>query len=99
MADDPIKAPAYYAGREHEPIDVTTEWAGNWPPNVAQHIGNAIKYLARLGLKGDPIQDLRKAIQYLLWVLAWYETGSIRGRMYEIVDAKLDTPLGSGGKP
>jgi hypothetical protein len=29
-------------------------------------VGNATKYLARLGKKGDPIEDIDKAIHYLM---------------------------------
>lgn len=28
-------------------------------------IGNAVKYLWRAGRKGDPVQDLRKAVWYI----------------------------------
>ena len=29
------------------------------------HLGNAIKYVCRAGHKGDPVEDLKKAIHYL----------------------------------
>ena len=30
------------------------------------HLGNAIKYVCRAGHKGDPLEDLDKAIHYLI---------------------------------
>ena len=33
--------------------------------NLNYHLGNAIKYVCRAGHKGDPVEDLKKAIHYL----------------------------------
>ena len=52
--------------------------------DVAEHygfcIGNAIKYLWRAGLKGDTIEDLKKA--------RWYLDREIRRREKELEDQR-----------
>lgn len=55
-----ISNPAYYCeGRKYEPRKVIADWGLNFA------LGNAIKYLSRAGRKGDKIEDLKKAIQYI----------------------------------
>lgn len=63
---DAVNHPTHYTsspakcqdcGRPIECIDVTQHM--NFP------VGNATKYLWRLGLKGDPIEQLRKARAYI----------------------------------
>ena len=54
----------------HEPFAVIEVWSHGWPGNkmVAYLLGNALKYIARLGSKGDldkAKEDLDKAIHYL----------------------------------
>ncbi len=57
--NDPVSAPAHY--RSHP--------SGVECIDIAKHepycIGAALKYIWRRNLKGAPIQDLGKAIQYL----------------------------------
>ena len=54
------KAPAHYVeGRTIEPRSVVKDWELNW------NLGNALKYVARCGRKGDAVEDLRKAITFL----------------------------------
>jgi len=78
MAHDPINHPAHYTssparcpecGRGIECID------------VAEHLGfclgNVLKYVWRAGLKGDEIEDLRKA--------RWYLDREIARRSHEVV--------------
>lgn len=54
----------YYAnGRNYEPIDVIRDWDLNF------NLGNAVKYISRFGRKGtrgDAVEDLNKAIDYLI---------------------------------
>jgi hypothetical protein len=58
--DDAVNAPAHYvSGRFIEPLDVIEDWA------LPYHLGNAVKYIARAGRKGNAAQDIRKAIFYL----------------------------------
>lgn len=57
---DPVRKPSHYiAGRTIEPIDVIEDWA------LGYHLGNTLKYIARAGRKGDPVEDIDKAIWYL----------------------------------
>ena len=61
MSDD-INAPDHYVlGRKYEPIDVMEDWQliNN------NYVACAFKYIARCGRKGDPLQDLKKAVYYL----------------------------------
>lgn len=58
MSDD-INNPAHYtAGRTIEPIDIVEDWG------LGFHLGNALKYLARVGRKDDAAKDLRKLVWY-----------------------------------
>ena len=56
---DPVSHPAHY----------TTHPSGVECVQIAEHfgfcVGNAIKYLWRAGLKGNAIEDLRKAAWYI----------------------------------
>lgn len=57
-----IHAPSHYVeGRHIQPCEVMESWG------LVQHhyIACAFKYLARAGRKGDPCQDLNKALWYL----------------------------------
>jgi hypothetical protein len=57
--NDPVNSPSHYTDVVPgiECIEVTRHF------NFAR--GNAIKYVWRAGMKGDAIQDLRKAIYYI----------------------------------
>jgi len=57
---DNIKKPDHYCeGREYEPKDVIRDWGLNF------NLGSAVKYISRAGRKGDKLEDLRKAKQFL----------------------------------
>lgn len=57
---DSVSRPSHYTeGRKYEPRKVIADWGLNF------NLGNAVKYLSRAGRKGDKIEDLRKAIQYI----------------------------------
>lgn len=57
---DAVCKPAHYTeGRKYEPRKVIADWCLNF------NLGNAVKHIARAGRKGDKIEDLRKAIQYI----------------------------------
>lgn len=59
---DNVQHPSHYcAGRKYEPADVIEDWglSKDW------HLGNALKYIARAGRKGDLKEDVSKAIWYL----------------------------------
>ncbi len=56
-----VDHPAHYGGGEnpYEAIKVIEAWQLDFC------LGNAVKYIARAGKKGDGIEDLRKARWYL----------------------------------
>lgn len=57
---DEVSHPSHYTeGRKYEPRKVIADWGLNF------NLGNAVKYVSRAGRKGDKIEDLRKAIQYI----------------------------------
>lgn len=57
---DIISHPSHYTeGRKYEPRKVIHDWDLNF------NLGNAVKYIARAGRKGDKVEDLKKAIQYI----------------------------------
>lgn len=57
---DPVTKPSHYVeGREYEPRKVIEDWDLNY------YLGNALKYISRAGRKKDPVEDLKKARQYL----------------------------------
>lgn len=57
---DAVKHPSHYVeGRKYEPKDVIRDW------NLNFNLGNAVKYLSRAGRKGDKVEDLRKAQEYI----------------------------------
>lgn len=67
---DPVKTPSHYIdGRKYEPRLVIQDWGLCW------ELGNALKYIARAGRKGDEAEDLRKAIEYLKYRLEAIDNG------------------------
>lgn len=57
---DNVSNPSHYTdGRKYQPRKVIADWGLNF------NLGNAVKYLSRAGRKGDKVEDLRKAIQYI----------------------------------
>jgi uncharacterized protein DUF3310 len=59
MKSHSINHPAHYTFSAIEPIDVIEAW------ELGFHLGNAVKYIARAGRKGDRLEDLKKARWYL----------------------------------
>ena len=56
---DPIN-PDHYRSGDMEAIDVIEAF---FPDSF--HLGNAFKYIARAGKKGDAIEDLKKSVWYI----------------------------------
>lgn len=54
-----VDHPAHYGAGTYEAINVIEAW------DLGFNLGNAIKYIARAGKKGDYQEDLKKAIWYL----------------------------------
>lgn len=69
-----VDHPPHYTKGGIEAIDVIEAWG------LGFHLGNALKYIARAGRKGDAREDIAKAIWYLSrWVdLPIEETQRIR---------------------
>lgn len=60
MDHEAVKSPKHYTeGRHFEPKDVIRDWRLNF------NLGSALKYIARAGRKGDIVEDLEKAREYL----------------------------------
>lgn len=58
----------HYQTGDHEPFLVIDEWSTAWPKPAVFYLACAVKYIARLGRKGDKEswkQDLDKAVHYL----------------------------------
>ena len=55
---DPINHPQHYSFKV-ETIEAIEAWG------LGYHLGCVIKYVSRAGLKGSPLEDLRKAEWYL----------------------------------
>ena len=58
-ADDPVNHPAHYTTGKIEVIDFIED------KQLGFHEGNVIKYICRAKLKGQELQDLKKARWYL----------------------------------
>lgn len=59
---DSVTRPSHYTeGRKYEPRKVIIDWG------LGFYLGNVVKYISRAGRKGDIVEDLKKAKQYLEW--------------------------------
>lgn len=56
---DAVNHPSHYNTGKIEVIDAIEDWKLNFSR------GNAVKYIARAGHKGDELEDLRKAAWYI----------------------------------
>lgn len=63
-----VHAPAHYNQGSIEAIDAIREVLGA-DGFVAFCRGNALKYMWRMGHKGEPTQDAEKAAVYLRWAV------------------------------
>jgi hypothetical protein len=55
---DPINKPAHYTVYDLEPIEVIQRW--EFEDDF--YMGNTIKYIGRFRHKGNPVEDLKKAV-------------------------------------
>ena len=91
MDHNAVKSPKHYTeGRRFEPKDVIRDWRLNF------NLGSALKYIARAGRKGDIVEDLEKAREYLAFEIEAIKAE--RGREREllltlIVNALLNLSL------
>jgi hypothetical protein len=61
---DPIAKPAHYTFSSVEVRDAIAAW------ELSFVLGNVVKYVVRAGRKGDALEDLRKARNYLEYEIA-----------------------------
>lgn len=67
-APDPVYHPSHYTDGGIETIDYLR--AKLTPEQFQGYcLGNTLKYLSRLGKKGDPVEDAKKAQVYLGWLV------------------------------
>ena len=82
---DNIKKPDHYCeGRKYEPKDVIRDWGLNF------NLGSAVKYISRAGRKGDMVEDLQKAKQFLQFEIEAVENEEereSREAFYKSIDA------------
>ena len=65
-SDDVVAHPSHYTSGKFEVIEVIEEFTQGYEPYEAYCVGNVIKYVARAPHKhATPLQDLKKARQYL----------------------------------
>jgi hypothetical protein len=55
-----MKPKHYDNGKDYDVIDIVKDYDLNF------NLGNVLKYICRAGKKGDRIEDLEKALDYLL---------------------------------
>ena len=60
-----IYRPIHYTQNDTEVIEFIEQVIKHYPTPEAYHIGNVIKYIARAPHKGNYIEDLEKAENYL----------------------------------
>ena len=65
----------HYNASEIEVIYFIEQVTKDYPPEMAFHIGNVLKYIARAPHKGNYIEDLEKAENYIHRALrgVWHE--------------------------
>jgi hypothetical protein len=80
MDHNAVKSPKHYTeGRRFEPKDVIRDWGLNF------NLGSALKYIARAGRKGNIVEDLEKAREYLA-----FEIEALRAEKGATPDPKAD---------
>jgi hypothetical protein len=81
LGESVVTADAYQIGGDHYKELAVQPWSAmqSWMSDseFAGFLrGNAIKYLARAGRKGDALQDLQKAMHYLAKLVSMKQDGS-----------------------
>lgn len=83
---DPVNKPSHYNAGEVETIDGIRAALGEGFADYCR--GNVLKYVWRCGLKGDAVEDLRKAATYLKWAIE-----AIDGNCPVIPDSSSRKPI------
>jgi len=69
---DPVEAPAHYCAHKVTTVQLIDDWGLDF------FLGNTVKYIERHQLKGNPLQDLRKAKKYLEMKIELLEKGELK---------------------
>lgn len=69
---DNVVNPAHYTSTKISALDVVNDWELDF------YLGNTLKYIKRHELKGNPVQDLEKAVQYLQLKIQLLKDGNIK---------------------
>lgn len=84
-----VNHPDHYRPGTYEAINVIEAW------DLGFHLGNVIKYLARIGRKGDPLEDAKKARWYLD---RWIQQQEVQaGRLRFQVNLQVASDPGDNG--
>ncbi len=59
LSVDMVAQPPHYTHGRYQTIEIIEDW------NLNFHCGNALKYISRHKHKGNPVEDIEKAIWYL----------------------------------
>lgn len=70
---DNVYHPSHYTQGQYEVIDVIEDW------KLGYHEGNVVRYLARARYKGNELEDLKKAAEYLRRKIVLLESKPDRG--------------------
>ena len=77
MVPNEVQSPSHYTVGGIETIDYMQ--AKSTAEEFRGHLRlTAIKYLSRAGYKDNTLKDLKKAQEYLTWLINFMETGLIR---------------------
>lgn len=69
-----VNHPEHYGAGAYETINVIEAWSVSFPPAIAFHLGNTLKYIARSNKKSNLLEDLRKARWYLDRAITFLES-------------------------
>ena len=88
VEDNSITKPDHYCkGRKYEPRKVIYDWGLDF------NLGSAVKYISRAGRKGDKLEDLKKAVQFLQFEIEELEQKGIeRIELVNSHDMTFDIP-------
>lgn len=82
---DGVHKPSHYAkGRRFEPKDVIADW------ELGFNLGNAVKYISRCGRKGDPVEDLQKAKEFIDFEIDEYKKSGDKKEFENFVKTHKD---------
>ena len=72
--DDRVNSPSHYTSGKTEVIDIIEDAVMDAPSNIYGMLqGQVLKYMLRVWLKDNPLEDLKKAQWYLTRLIEHYE--------------------------